>query len=439
MVIWIFISTTIIFFILSVVGWALVWRSYKTIPEIFRKSTEIEQQEFNKIKENFSKDLYHVQQETATLVNRAIGGVGQALVNSQNQISHELGVRQQQSQQSILEHLRNMTQQLQGATLHSQQQLEQIRQTVERQLQTIQLENTQKLEQMRQTVDEKLQQTLESRLGQSFRLVETQLEQVQRGLGEMQALAAGVGDLKKVLSNVKTRGILGEVQLGAILEEILAPEQYLKNVVTKKGSRNPVEYAVVMPGQNEPVLLPIDAKFPADAYFQLTQAYEQGDAAAISSATAVLSARIKAFAKDIRDKYLDPPHTTDFAILFLPFEGLYAQVLQLGLWETLQREYHISIAGPTTMAALLNALQMGFQSLIIQRRSTEVWQVLGEVRAEFERFGEVLGAAQQRIQQAGSELDKLVGVRSRAIQRRLAQLGNLEVEMLTERKESNQK
>ncbi len=426
MEIFIIAGIVFVFGVLGIIGWISVWRTLSRLQDHLDAQKMPLLQEIARLEEQIAQETHRLRQETGALINRSISGVGQALVNGQSQISHELSARQQQAQQSILEQLRSLEQRQQGFFLQSQQQLDSIRETVGKQLNAIQIESSQKLEQMRQTVDEKLQKTLENRLSQSFRTVEAHLEQVHRGLGEMQTLAAGVGDLKKVLSNVKTRGILGEVQLGAILEEILTPEQYRKNVITKQGSKNPVEYAVILPGQGHEVLLPIDAKFPSDAYLQLTEAYEQGDSSAIASASAILSARIKAFAKDIRDKYLDPPHTTDFAVLFLPFEGLYAQVLQLGVWESLQRDYHISIAGPTTMAALLNALQMGFQTLAIQRRSNEVWEVLGEVRSEFDRFGDVLGAAQQRIEQAGSELDKLVGVRSRAIQRRLARLGSLE-------------
>lgn len=277
-----------------------------------------------------------------------------------------------------------------------------------------------RLEQMQATVDEKLQKTLESRIGESFRQVSERLEQVYKGLGEMQSLAVGVGDLKRVLGGVKTRGILGEWQLGAILEQILAPEQYEANVITKRGSRNFVEYAVRLPGDGDtPVYLPIDAKFPADAYSQLEDAYDSGDAAAVEAAGTALERRIKSFARDIQEKYLDVPYTTDFGILFLPFEGLYAEVVRRGLIETLQRDCHVNIAGPTTLAAILNSLQMGFRTLAIQKQSGEVWKVLGAVKTEFEKFGAVVESAQQRLDAVGTDLDKLVGVRTRQIQRRL--------------------
>ncbi len=304
--------------------------------------------------------------------------------------------------------------------------LEKIRLAVSGQLDTIRQENNQQLEKMRQTVDEKLQKTLDDRISQSFRLVNERLEQVYAGLGEMRHLASGVGDLKKVLSNVKTRGVLGEFQLGAILEQILSPEQYEANVKTRPNSTHYVEYAIKLPGNDDgTVWLPIDAKFPVDAYTQLLDAYDTGDADQVKAAGSALDARIRSFAKDIRDKYIDPPNTTDFAIMFLPIEGLYAEVVRRGLIEVLQRDFHVNIAGPTTMAAVLNSLQMGFRTLAIQKRSGEVWKVLGAVKTEFEKFGGAVKAAQNRLEQASDELDKLVGVRTRQIQRKLASVTTL--------------
>lgn len=282
------------------------------------------------------------------------------------------------------------------------------------------LENNRQLEEMRKTVDEKLQKTLDERITQSFKLVNDRLEQVYKGLGEMQNLAVGVGDLKKVLSNVKTRGILGEVQLGAILEQILAPDQYAENVITKSTGADRVEFAVKLPGDDErTVWLPIDAKFPADSYSRLVDAYELGDAAAIEEAAKNLERVIKSEAKDIHTKYIEPPYTTDFGIMFLPFEGLYAEVVRRGLLDVLQREYKVNIAGPTTMAALLNSLQMGFKTLAIQKHSGEVWEVLGAVKTEFANFSKVLGNARNRIRMADEELEKLIGTRTRAIERKL--------------------
>ena len=304
-----------------------------------------------------------------------------------------------------------------------------IRATVQDQLSAMQRDNRAQLEQMRQTVDEKLQKTLNDRITQSFQLVNERLQEVYTGLGEMKTLASGVGDLKKVLSNVKTRGILGEYQLGAIISEILSPEQYEENVVTHPGTTNRVEFAVRLPGDGgNTVYLPIDAKFPGDTYAALVDAYDSGDPAQIAAAQAALEARIKGCAKDIRDKYIDPPNTTDFAIMFLPFEGLYAEVVRMGLVDTLQRAYRVNIAGPTTFAALLNSLQMGFRTLAIQKRSSEVWNVLGAVKTEFETFGSVLEAAQKRIEQTSQELDKLVGVRTRKINSRLRAVSSLPAE-----------
>ncbi|MBQ4062360.1 MAG: DNA recombination protein RmuC [Christensenellaceae bacterium] len=315
----------------------------------------------------------------------------------------------------------------------NEQKLENMRSTIEKRLSYIQQDNNEKLEAMRVTVDEKLQKTLEDKMTQSFRLVNERLEQVYKGLGEMQNLAVGVGDLKKVLSNVKTRGILGEIQLDAILKEILTQEQYDTNVATIPGSTERVEFAVKLPSDDDGfIYLPIDSKFPGDSYAQLQDAYESGSQEAVNQAYATLSGRIKQFAKDIRTKYVMPPHTTEFAIMFLPFEGLYAEVVNRGLVEILQREYRINIAGPSTMAALLNSLQMGFKTLAIQKRSSEVWQILGAVRSEFDKFGEVLAATQQRINQANSELDKLIGVRTRAIQRKLRDVEKLSDTKATE-------
>ena len=315
---------------------------------------------------------------------------------------------------------------LRGSLEAQSRQLEALRGEVSRQLGQMREENASALVQMRQTVDEKLQTTLERKMNESFKQVSERLEQVYKGLGEMQTLASGVGDLKKVLSNVKTRGILGEIQLGAILSEILAPEQYLTDVATVSGSRNRVEFAVKLPGENGAVLLPIDSKFPTDAYAALQAAYDSADSERIKSAGAVLEARIKSFAKDIHDKYIAPPETTAFGIMFLPSEGLYAEAVNRGLSEAVQRSYNISIAGPSTMAALLNALQMGFQTLALQKRSQQVWQLLGAVRTEFDRFTEVLVSTQKRLQLAGDDLDRLVGVRTRAINRRLREVERLD-------------
>ena len=286
-----------------------------------------------------------------------------------------------------------------------------------------------RLEKMRETVDEKLHKTLEERLGQSFKLVSDRLEAVQKGLGEMQSLASGVGDLKKVLSNVKTRGVLGEIQLGNILEQILAPEQYDKNVKTKSGSDAHVEFAIKLPGNTssgKEIYLPIDAKFPQEDFIRLQTAYDAGDVAAIETANKDLMRSIKNFAKDIKNKYIDPPNTTDFGIMFLPIEGLFAEVArQPEMITLLQREYKIVVTGPTTLAAMLNSLHMGFRTLAIQKRTSEVWNVLGAVKTEFGKFGGVLAKAQKKINEANNEIDSLVGTRTRMMLSKLKKVEEL--------------
>ena len=299
------------------------------------------------------------------------------------------------------------------------------------------LQNTEKkLEEMRATVDEKLQKTLHERIGQSFELVSKQLENVQKGLGEMQTLAQDVGGLKRVLSNVKIRGTIGEVQLSMLLEQILASDQYDTNVKTKPGSDKLVEFAVKLPGRaegDESVYLPIDAKFPKDGYEQLLDAYESGDLQRVETTSRILEQTIRGMAKDIRDKYLAPPHTTDFGIMFLPFESIYGEVTRrAALLEQLQQEYHVIVTGPTTLAAILNSLQMGFRTLAIQKRSSEVWRILGGVKAEFEKFGGLLEKAQKNLQTANNQLEEVMGKRTRAIQRQLRS-----VEALPAKEEQN--
>ncbi len=308
----------------------------------------------------------------------------------------------------------------------NENQLNLMRETLERKVTSMQQNNEKKLDEMRATVDEKLQKTLEDRISKSFELVSKRLEEVYKSLGEMQKLSSGVDDLKKVLSNVKTRGILGEVQLGAILEQILNRDQYDENVATKKGSQDRVEFAVKMPGEGgDFVYLPIDAKFPMDAYQNLLDSYDTNDKATVDAAAKILTTRIKSFAKDIKNKYIDVPNTTEFAIMFLPIEGLYAEVVRRGMVEELQAD-KINIAGPTTMAALLNSLQMGFKTLAIQKRSGEVWKVLEGVKQEFNNFGNVLEKTQNKMRLASEELDRLVGTRTRAINRKLRNVSTLE-------------
>ena len=325
-----------------------------------------------------------------------------------------------QNQRLLSDSLSQVEKRLQTYAAESTAKLENIRLSVERKLSELQADNNKKLDDMRQLVDEKLQKTLNERMTESFKLVNDRLEQVYKGLGEMQSLAQGVGDLKKVMSNVKTRGILGEIQLGAILEEILSAEQYVTNVETKKGSGKVVEYAIKLPSEDGSfVYLPIDSKFPGETYGHLRDAYERGNPEEIQNCVKVLLNTIKAEAKDIRDKYIDAPNTTDFAIMFLPFEGLYAEVVNRGMIEVLQRDYHVNLAGPSTMAALLNSLQMGFKTFAIQQRSSEVWKVLGAVKTEFDKFADALRSTQARLTQANEELDKLVGTRTRRMQLKL--------------------
>ena len=290
----------------------------------------------------------------------------------------------------------------------------------------MQADNNQRLDEMRNIVDEKLQKTLEERIGQSFRTVNHSLSKVAEGLGEMQTIAGGVGDLKKVLSNVKTRGVLGEIQLASILEEILAPQQYEQNVNTTGEGRNIVEFAVKLPGNDEGfVWLPIDSKFPGDTYGNLVDAYETGDSKLVLAAQKELISTIKKEAKDISEKYIAPPKTTNFGIMFLPFEGLYSEVVRLGLVEVLQRDYKVNIAGPTTMAATLNSLQMGFKTLAIQKRTGEVWEILGAVKTEFAKFEAELEKAQKNVIQANNNLENLLGTRSRVMRSKLKKVEEL--------------
>jgi len=320
-------------------------------------------------------------------------------------------------------------QQLKSLTTSNENRMDRLRETVEERLRLIQEDNGRRLEQMRATVDEKLHDTLERRLGESFKLVSERLELVQKGLGEMRTLANGVGDLKKVLTNVKTRGIFGEIQLASLLEQVLAPGQYDSNVETRADSGQRVEFAIKLPGQHEDrermVWLPLDAKFPQEDYLRLVEAQEMGDALAAADASRQLERAVREMAKTIRDKYLDPPHTTDFGVMFLPTEGLFAEVLRRpGLFEALQREFKVVVTGPTTLAALLNSLQMGFRTLAIEKRSSEVWNLLGAVRTEFAKFGLVLEKTRKKLQEAGNQIDQ-AATRSRVIERKLRDVQGL--------------
>ncbi len=340
------------------------------------------------------------------------------LVEAHRALRQELAASLAQTQQGITG---TLVQQLGQLGDSNAQRLDALRGTVDARLKDLQADNTGKLEEMRRTVDEKLQSTLETRLGQSFKQVSDWLEQLNKGLGEMRSLAVGVGDLKRVLGNVKTRGIYAEGYLDTLLDQVLTPEQYGRNVATRSGSNERVDFAIKMPGgaDGQPCWLPIDAKFPRDDYERLQDAQDRADPVAAEAAGMALERRIRLEAASIRDKYVEPPNTTDFAILFLPTEGLYAEVLRRpGLFEVLQREFHVSIAGPTNLLAILNSLQMGFRTLAIEKRSSEVWQVLGAVKTEFGKFGNVLEKVGEKLDQARKQIDE-TGVRSRAIEKRL--------------------
>ena len=350
---------------------------------------------------NINRAMSMQRTELNETVNTALGSFGSLISGSQDAFREQMEQRMSTLEKSNTE------------------KLTEIRTVTEQRLSAIQKENSERLEKMEALVDEKLQTTLENRITQSFRLVSEELEKVYKGLGEMQTVASGVNDLKKVLSNVKTRGILGEVQLGSILQEILAPEQIETNVCTKKGSRDPVEFAIRLPGKSEPILLPIDAKFPGETYAALLAAYDSGNAEKVNEAAGKLVTVLKKEAKDISDKYIDPPHTTDFAVMFLPFEGLYAEAVNRGMVEALQRDFKVNLAGPSTMAAFLNSLQMGFKTLAIQERTAEVWHMLASFRTEFDKFRDVLEQSQKHLMQASGDLEQLIGARTRSIQKRL--------------------
>ncbi|MCI2046109.1 MAG: DNA recombination protein RmuC [Faecalibacterium sp.] len=373
------------------------------------------------VSESFDHKLSELRTELSANNLNAAKSMSDALQTS----VHTMGATMSGSQ---AQQLRLLEQRLKTLESGSEQKLDAMRSTLNANMEAMRSDNAKKLEDIRQTVDAQLQDALQKRLNESFRTVSAQLEQVYKGLGEMQSLASDVGGLKQVLSGVKTRGILGEIQLGGILEEILAPEQYATNINTIPGSTQRVEYAVKMPGAAGTVWLPIDAKFPGDTYVHLQDAYAGGDAADVESARRALTTVVCSEAKDIREKYVAVPYTTNFGILFLPFEGLYAEVVNLGLLEKLQREYSVNVAGPSTMAALLNSLQMGFKTLAIQKRSGEVWQVLGAVKTEFGKFSEGLTKMQQHLRQTDEDLDRLIGTRTRAINRRLSAVQQLDGE-----------
>jgi DNA recombination protein RmuC len=372
---------------------------------------------FERLSRNLREELAQNRKEAAEMAFREREERGQAQAHLAQTLGQHLG----QLGASQGERLEGFARELTRYSLGLDERFVQLRGAVETRLQALQADNAGKLEEMRRTVDEKLHATLEQRLGESFKLVSERLEQVHRGLGEMQVLATGVGDLKRVLTNIKTRGSWGEVQLANLLEQLLTVEQYACNVVTRPGGSERVEFAIRLPGgaQDTPVWLPIDAKFPLEDYQRLLEAQERGEPQAVEEAARAMEVRLKAEARGIREKYIAPPHTTDFAILYLPVEGLYAEVLRRpGLADILQREWRICLAGPTTLAAMLNSLQMGFRTLAIEQRSAEVWAVLGAVKAEFGKFGEALAHTRKKLDEASNSIGK-AETRTRVLSRRL--------------------
>lgn len=399
----------------------ILWRRVERVGEAGSEASRVVDGGLSRLEREVREEFARTRQEAAGAARGDREEQAQSLARLTASLGDQVGrLGALQAQQ-----LESFAQQLTRLTQSNDQRFEQLRQAVEARLAALQADNAGKLEEMRKTVDEKLHATLEQRLGESFKLVSERLEQVHKGLGEMQSLASGVGDLKKVLTNVKTRGTWGEVQLEALLDQILTIEQYAKNVATRPGSGERVEFAIRLPGRGDeaggrsPVWLPIDAKFPMEDYQRLLEAQERAEPVAVEAAAKAIEQRLRDEARTIRDKYVEPPHTTDFAILYLPTEGLYAEVLRRpGFVEVLQRDYRISIAGPTTLAALLNSLQMGFRTLAIEQRSAEVWRLLGAIKTEFGKFGEVLDATQKKLEQASRSIEQ-AGVRTRQIERKL--------------------
>ena len=386
-------------------------------------------QEFYANREESRRNEQENRQEMKVSIDSLTSSISRHIMNLSTLQQNQFDINSKGLENTLNSFNENMMKSLDNLAQLQNEKLSQLTKVTEEKFTGLTKSTEKNLEKMRITVDEKLQSTLEKRLGESFKMVNDRLEQVYKGLGEMQTLATGVGDLKKVLSNVKTRGVLGEIQLERILEQFLGPEQYDKNVITKKGSRETVEFAIKLPGKDEikdTIYLPLDAKFPLDIYNKLIDAYEEGSQKSIDSASKDLERFIKKSAKDIRDKYIDPPNTTEFGILFLPTEGLYAEVIKRQqLVEDLQRDFKINITGPTTLIALLNSLQMGFKTLAIEKHSSQVWKVLGAVKTEFSKFETVLNAAQTKLNQASSEIDKLVGTRTRQINRKLESVEKL--------------
>lgn len=408
--------------------WALRQRSGAPAGDMLRE-LELAAREQEKFEARLRDELLRNRDEAGKSTAQLRAELARVLQEQQKSVTDNLDRIRQQGTDSSKVQREELAAQLAQLAHSNEEKLEAVRQTVETKLTQLQTDNAGKLEQMRMTVDEKLQSTLETRLSESFKLVSERLERVHQGLGEMQALASGVGDLKRMLSNVKTRGTWGEMQLSALLEQLLTAEQYAKNVATKPGSGDRVEFAIRLPGQSadaqQVVWLPVDAKFPKEDYERLNSALEDGDKPAADSARKALEQRVRDEARTIKEKYIEPPHTTDFAILFLPLEGLYAEVLRVpDIVESLQRDHRVVLAGPTTLAALLNALQMGFRTLAIEKRTSEIWQVLGAVKTEFAKYNDVLQKVREKLQQATNAVEK-AEVRTRAIAKQLRNVEEL--------------
>jgi DNA recombination protein RmuC len=423
----------IIIFSLPLLFLVIIVLSIVILIKLKSKSSE---EELEKIENIFSDGNEKVEKTIKDEVSRSREEVGRSakdqreeLNNSFKLFSDQISSRLNDIANRQKEQLDVFSKRLEKLVETNEQKFDKLENKIEIRLKEIENNNAKKLEEMRATVDEKLHETLEKRLGKSFEVVNAQLKSVYEGLGEMQKLATGVGELKRVLTNVKTRGTWGEVQLEAIIEQVLTPDQYSKNVATKNGSQARVEFAIKLPGRennaDEVVWLPIDAKFPLEDYQRLQEAQDAGDIALVDEAAKLIERRIKEEAKSISGKYLDPPNTTDFAFMFLPIEGLYAEVLRIpGLFDFLQREYKVTVTGPTTFSALLNSLQMGFRTLAISKRSSEVWKLLGSVKTEFQKFGDVLDKTQTKLEQASKSIGD-AKVRTRAIERHLRDVQEL--------------
>jgi len=403
-------------------------KNESTLRDEFSKNREETNKAAKASREELSLTLKSVSEQQIKMITHFTGLVDNKMKSFQDFLYSGLKSNREELSTALKTFEEKSSAKIEALTKDTKEGLEKTREAVEKKLADIQQGNEKKLDEMRHTVDEKLHKTLETRLGESFKLVSERLELVQKGLGEMQTLASDVGSIKNVLSNVKNKGVLGEYQLGAILEQVLTPNQYAQNVKVKEGSRENVEFAVKIPSKedsNKTLWLPIDAKFPTADYEILLAAYESGDKETAAQAQKDLKTKIEKFAKDIHDRYIDPPATTEFGIMFLPFEGLYAEVLRIpGLFESIQNNHRVTITGPTTISAFLNSLQMGFRSLAVEKRTSEIWDLLGAVRTEFGKFGDVLQKTKEKLDSASKEIDR-AGTRSRAIERRLRDVQTL--------------